>query len=120
MQFMLTRPLLILAQISGAQALIAVAPEDSARLEVEPGVLVDDPCLAPSFDQPGCSAGPPSTSIDRRASASAALLPWDPPVPVPEPEPLLAFDKAVLEASVEVTFTCAPGGCPPGATAGAE
>ncbi len=118
MPFTLTGPLLILAQLSGAEALTALAKDTAPRLEIEPGVLADDSCLAPSFDQPGCSAGAPTAPIDRRASASAALLPWD--MPVPEAEPLLAFDKAVLDASVEVTFTCAPGGCPPGAAAGTD
>jgi hypothetical protein len=99
-------------------ALLGLAPEAPFGLSFDPAVLADDFCLAPSYDQNDCTAGAPRAPIDKRPTASAALLPWE--MDEPEPEPLLAFDKAVLEASVEVTFGCAPGGCPPGATAGTD
>jgi hypothetical protein len=99
------------ALAAGTLALLGFSLDAPARLDFDRGILADDLCLAPAYDQPGCTAGRPSGPIDSRASASAALLPWD--MPLPEPEPFLAFDKAVLEASVEVTFVCAPGECRP-------
>jgi hypothetical protein len=80
-------------------ALLGFAPEASFLLAFDPSVVAEDGCLAPDFS--GCAGMPPSR--DSRATASAALLPWE--VPEPEPEPLLAFDDTVLLEGTEVTYS---------------